>query len=187
MPPWTRQEATAFNQPLSLDTSSVTGMSRMFYVRASACAFCPHSRLGHTRIPLCATSPRHAFSSVGCPLWTRQRADVFNQPLSFDSSSVTAMNDMFYVRFRQRVQSSELPPAPSAHTPELGHTHMPRARWVFRPSLCVPHLCATRFHSVWCPPWTRQEATAFNQPLSLDTSMEAMFYVRSARALGPQP
>jgi hypothetical protein len=39
-------------------------------------------------------------------------------------------------------------------------------------------------------PSTRQFATAFNQPLSFDTSrvteMNYMFAVRSARALGPQ-
>jgi surface protein len=38
---------------------------------------------------------------------------------------------------------------------------------------------------------TRQGNTAFNQPLSWDTSkvtnMERMFYVRSARALAPKP
>jgi hypothetical protein len=38
-------------------------------------------------------------------------------------------------------------------------------------------------------PSTRQRASAFNQPLSLDTSkvttMQSMFYVRSARALQP--
>jgi hypothetical protein len=40
-------------------------------------------------------------------------------------------------------------------------------------------------------PSTRQGASAFNQPLSFDTSsvtnMGDMFYVRSAHALGPQP
>ena len=38
---------------------------------------------------------------------------------------------------------------------------------------------------------TRQEASAFNQPLNFDTSkvtnMKEMFHVRSARALFPQP
>eukprot|EP00964_Phaeocystis_antarctica_P069347 scaffold42116_cov53-Phaeocystis_antarctica.AAC.1 len=33
----TRQIASAFNQPLSFDTSSVTGMASMFYVRSSPC------------------------------------------------------------------------------------------------------------------------------------------------------
>ena len=40
-------------------------------------------------------------------------------------------------------------------------------------------------------PSTRQDARAFNQPLSFDTSkvtyMSYMFYVRSARALTPKP
>jgi len=40
-------------------------------------------------------------------------------------------------------------------------------------------------------PSTRQGASAFNQPLSLDTSkvtdMSNMFSVRSARALAPKP
>eukprot|EP00964_Phaeocystis_antarctica_P133609 scaffold97822_cov51-Phaeocystis_antarctica.AAC.1 len=31
----TRQEASAFNQPLSFDTSSLTTMSYMFYVRSA--------------------------------------------------------------------------------------------------------------------------------------------------------
>jgi len=38
----TRQSATAFNQPLSFDTSKVTNMGRMFYVR-SARALAPNS------------------------------------------------------------------------------------------------------------------------------------------------
>jgi len=40
--PSTRQYASAFNQPLSLDTSSVTDMSYMFTVR-SARALAPNS------------------------------------------------------------------------------------------------------------------------------------------------
>jgi len=40
-------------------------------------------------------------------------------------------------------------------------------------------------------PSTRQRASAFNQPLSFDTSkvtdMTYMFYVRPARALAPKP
>ena len=36
-----RQRASAFNQPLSFDTSSVTNMNYMFYVRSSSCP-APH-------------------------------------------------------------------------------------------------------------------------------------------------
>ena len=32
---WIRQHATAFNQPLSFNISSVTSMYRMFYVRST--------------------------------------------------------------------------------------------------------------------------------------------------------
>ena len=40
----TRQGATTFNQPLSFDTSSVTDMHHMFYVRsARALAYSLHS------------------------------------------------------------------------------------------------------------------------------------------------
>ena len=66
-----RQQASAFNQPLSFDTSSVTTMYGMFYVRAL----------------------------LPCPAFDfRQQASAFNQPLSFDTSKVTTMYYMFYVR-----------------------------------------------------------------------------------------
>jgi len=53
-----------------------------------------------------------------------------------------------------------------------------------RPAHLAPHRTPS-FDS------TRQGASAFNQPLSFDTSsvtdMYRMFYVRSARALAPKP
>eukprot|EP00964_Phaeocystis_antarctica_P074640 scaffold45948_cov58-Phaeocystis_antarctica.AAC.2 len=88
---------------------------------ASACAFCPHSRAGpHTHaacaadspFPFCASSMPCVSSLIECPLWTRQYANAFNQPLSFDTSSVTTMGSMFEVRFRLRL----LPPLPSRAT-----------------------------------------------------------------------
>jgi len=89
----------------------------------------PHFRA--TRFPLSDAPP-----------WTRQRTAAFNQPLSFDTSSVRSMGYMFVVRFRLRL----LPTLPSWATRTC------RARCVFRPSLCVPHLRATRFPSAGCPP-----------------------------------
>ena len=44
------------------------------------------------RLPAARTSSR-----IVCPP-TRQLAYAFNQPLSFDTSKVTTMSDMFYVR-----------------------------------------------------------------------------------------
>ena len=50
---------------------------------------CPHSRIAHT-----PTSPTPAY----VPTWTRQAATAFNQQLSFNTSSVGDMNNMFFVR-----------------------------------------------------------------------------------------
>ena len=91
---------------------------------AFACASpAPTPELGHTRTPralltcpsLCATSPCHTRrpSVSNAPFWTRQGAYAFNQPLSFDTSSVTTMYSMFWVRFRLRL----LPPLSSCMGP----------------------------------------------------------------------
>ena len=102
-----RQHVTAFNQPLSLDTSKVTGMRYMFSVR-TARALCPQPsvapphacRLRPRR--LCPSPPPGAHFAPHrralCHLSTRQDAVAFNQPLSLDTSSVTDMNFMFFVR-----------------------------------------------------------------------------------------
>ena len=100
----TRQEAKAFNQPLSFDTSSVTDMHAMFFVR-SARALAPNLESGHAPVhAACAAAPRpHA--SRPAPrlasytlLSARQNAVAFNQPLSFDTSKVANMAQMFNVR-----------------------------------------------------------------------------------------
>ena len=102
-----RQQAAAFNQLLSFDTSSVTDMSYMFYVRSAhalspsaftagpsrrTCRLCPAA---DPRRPASRPTPRPASHVL---LSTRQGAYAFNQPLSFDTSSVTDMNEMFAVR-----------------------------------------------------------------------------------------
>ena len=95
-----------FNQPLSFDTSSVTTMFAMFSVR-SAHALAPpaFSRTLTPCMPLVRcrrTAPSHPRptprSASYALLSTRQYASVFNQPLSFDTSSVTDMRYMFEVR-----------------------------------------------------------------------------------------
>ena len=115
------------------------------------------------------------------PLLTRQNAWAFNQPLSFDTSMVTTMEAMVAVR--------------SGHARVLNlQSGSPHAcvAWVAFPfpPVCQPAPLAP--HRV-CPPitlqLTRQDAEAYNQPLSLDTSkvttMEKMLEVRSARAWNP--
>ena len=103
----TRQEASAFNQPLSIDTSSVTDMNSMFRVRPERVKRSMPSR-GFPGTLLASPSP-HAPLPSPCPhrapphiapLSTLQFTSAFNQPLSFDMSSVTTMFGMFYVSTR---------------------------------------------------------------------------------------
>ena len=104
---------------------------------------------------------------------TRQWASAFNQPLSFDTSSVTTMQSMFNVR--------SAPPYPQPAQSRLFLHTARAAAGSPTPShpVCRPSSYASFF--------TWQRASAFDQPLSLDTprvvSMYGMFRVRSARAL----
>jgi surface protein len=147
----TRQEAYAFNQPLSLDTSSVTKMRGMFWVRPLRvpCPPCPAGSSVHAACTATAPTALPPLSPrVSSPLGrvvTRQEASAFNQPLSFDTSSVTDMSSMFYVRPRARA----LPPTPCPQRPS--------------------RLCSFVSFSVSLGV-TRQAAYAFNQPLSFDIS-----------------
>ena len=101
----TRQEASAFNQPLSFDTSSVTYMNNMFVVR-SAPTLPPQALVRPSLCALLALPRPHALPPPGPPprrasnalLSTRQDAYAFNQPLSFDTSSVADMRNMLSVR-----------------------------------------------------------------------------------------
>ena len=130
-PPFaTRQNAVAFNQPLSLDTSSVTDMRQMFQVRsARALAYRLQSGLPsecrlrappppHT--PARRTSPRASYALLSI----RQGASAFNQPLSFVTSKVTHMNNMFEVRSaRALALSLESGPPPVHSARALPPTH----------------------------------------------------------------
>ena len=140
-----------FNADISSwDTSSVTCMNYMFLVRFHLRllpTLCPSwttrtPRVLLIRPSLYATSPCHALPSAGCPLWTRQVAAAFNQPLSFDTSSVTDMSRMFWVRFHLRLFCP--------HSRAWPHTRTPRALLI-RPSLCATSPCHTRRPSVGCP------------------------------------
>ena len=113
--PW--QNADAFNQPLDWDTSGVTDMHAMFGVRCSLRALPPHlqsralspSRCVHAPVSPAASrrpprSPPLSTVCTGCDPW--QYAYAFNQPLDWDTSGVTKMSYMFYVRCSLRA----LPP-----------------------------------------------------------------------------
>ena len=96
---------------------------------------------------------------------------MFNQPLSFDTSSVTDMTAMFEVR-------------PARASPPMSSWVLPtRCLHRHRPVHALPTLARMS------PPTsfllTRQNADGFNQRLSFDvssvTSMSRMFEVRPAR------
>ena len=109
-----RQQAYKFNQPLSWDTSRVSNMWLMFYVLLSAALCAPHlqscpphcARAACTAVGRCLLppgpqpapplTPRKPSVRPACD--PRQYAHAFNQPLSWDTSSVTTMHAMFYVR-----------------------------------------------------------------------------------------
>jgi len=118
------------------DTSLVRDMQMMFYVRCSLrpalnlhshalhaactaiarrlCHSCPGPQLART--PCALLTPRIPPRTV-CPACDpRQHAVAFNHPLSWDTSRVTNMRSMFYVRSSPRA----LHPQPSQSRP---HTH----------------------------------------------------------------
>ena len=134
-----RQSASAFNQPLSFDTSSVTNMRSMFEVRSAARALPPQppqSLVLHVN----ATCARHCPTRPSSPafrpahlgphrkpcLRPRQGAAAFNQPVSFDTSRVTSIFDMFLVR-SPRVLCPHSPPVAGHRKPcfRLGRPRRP--------------------------------------------------------------
>ena len=90
-----------FNADVSgWDTSSVTNMYMMFYVRsARALQWGPPCILLSRLPPHALPSPACMLPSSHASLLPWQETSVFNQPLSFDTSSVTSMFHMFLVRF----------------------------------------------------------------------------------------
>jgi hypothetical protein len=131
-----------------------------------------------SRPPASRSAPRPA--SHAPPFDSRQNANAFNQPLSFDTSKVKNMYGMFYVRSARALR----PPSPESGPPRACRacastaSHPPASRRAPRPASPAP------------PFDSRQQSTTYNQPLSLNTSMVTnmygMFNVRSARALAPK-
>ena len=162
----------------------------MFSVR-SAYALAPpaFSRALTPCMPLVRCRRPTPHSASYTLLWTRQYARAFNQPLNFDTSSVTTMQQMFNVRSAHALAPQPSQPGPlpvhAAHelplaTRLLAYTSAPHRTRPSRPR-STPRPASYALLS------TRQYASKFNQPLSFDTSsvitMRGMFYVRSAHAL----
>ena len=96
MPPFlTLQAMSVFNQPVSFDTSRVTGMGEMFKVHSSQpCAQTPvEPFLAHAACAAAAPPSTLPASRPAPP----QDAKKFNQPLNFDTSNVRNMDEMFEV------------------------------------------------------------------------------------------
>ena len=141
----TRQGASAFNQPLSLDTSSVTDMACMFHVRSARAL--PSTSTVEASVAACATDPPTPTLPPPCPhvapppmlsLVTRQGASAFNQPLSLDTSSVTTWGHV-YVRSARALPSASTVEASVLLAPPT-HPH-PSSRLLARTSpllLCFP-------------------------------------------------
>ena len=141
-----------FNADISgWDTSRVTDMSLMFVVRCAPLP-CPQPAVAGSPLhTLCAHlartpppappgqqhAPRTPYSM--CPACDpRQNASAFNQPMSWDTSRVTDMNSMFFVRCSLRalppnLQPRALSPARCVHAP-LSHAASRRAA---RPTPCA--------------------------------------------------
>ena len=172
-----RQHAEAFNQPLtSWDTSRVTNMQGMFWVRCS-----PHFAVA----PL---SPRHADAALArrlpppgpqpaphrVPCLRPSAARVRLQPaaelehLTRDGDALHVSGRLLPARFAPDICTVQPSPLPAPCKPRsLAASRLPRQ--------------AARARTV-CPACDpRQGAHAFNQPLSFGTSrvtnMAAMFHV----------
>ena len=135
-----RQFAYAFNQPLSWDTSRVTNVNRMFAVRCAPPAprapqsaqsrALPSARCVHTALPAASRAfwPAPTRPALCALLETlgMQEAKAFNQPLSWDTSSVTQMDFMFGVRCSPRpaptICSRTLSPARCVHRDRAPYT-----------------------------------------------------------------
>ena len=115
------------------------------------------------------------------PFFNRQFAKVFNQPLSFDTSKVTTMEEMFEVHFARASRSD----SSRAFSCPLHARSPPHTNEYFPHQLNIPHTNA----DIVCPAFgyrqgeDQDDGSAFNQPLSFDTSkvtnMDEMFEVHS--------
>ena len=176
----TRQRASAFNQPLVWDTSKVNTMQWMFYV----CSARAHTTSHPTHPTPPSRRPRPAPRPlIACPPCDSRQGhgiSAFNQLLSFDTSSVTNMVEMFRVRSAPALcLPDSLESGPPLCMPPPPHAVPPPAR-------TLPPVSHAPPSDARAP----QGTPNFNQLLTFDTSnvkrMTKMFWVCSARALGPQ-
>ena len=177
---------SAFNQPLSLDTSSVTDMHGMFAV-SSACALPPAISRAH---PPCKAPPLvHALPGRNCPA---SHSPLCRACPRFDSADRERVQPAAELRHVQRhgherhVLHGALRPCPAPPSLEsrVLYPCMPLA---LPPPHTFPDIISRNTNPIpYQGGFFGLGTSAFNQPLSLDTSsvtdMNGMFYVRSGRA-----
>ena len=124
LPLSTWQGASAFNQPLSLDTSRVMDMGYMFYVRLRACPV-PNLQLARLLHPACARTSPHDL-----PTHTRSISPCFCECVPFPLGSMQ-------VGYPLATSSS-----PAAHGQAVLlsslHTAQPGVIWAHAPSQQAP-------------------------------------------------
>ena len=130
----TRQNALAFNQPLSFDTSEVTNMYGMFQVRFARALDPTALSQALPVLAACVAATQRPHPSRAAPLSvshvrlsTRQYAKAFNQALSFDTSKVTTMYAMFSVRSARALPPPALSRALPVHAACVAATERPHA------------------------------------------------------------
>ena len=192
-----------FNENISSwNTSAVTDMSRMFEVRSDASLKTLHhtltpapALLDPRRSPRCSILPR-APDTPSVRL-SAQGAANFNQPLSFDTSSVTSMRAMFDMSSEHAYRCSNTPHRRLSFWSRFNSpvnfdtsrvTSMKGMFWrasAFNQPLSFDTSSVTDMSEMF------RGATAYNQPLSFDTSqvtdMSDMFAEASAYDNGDQP
>jgi hypothetical protein len=196
-PPLTRQDAPAFNRPLSFNTSSVTNMGYMFNVRSARAPPPANLESGLPRACRLRRPPSHALPPHALQARTSPR--MHRTPsLRLHSAGRVGLQPAAELRHVQRHDHVQhvLRALRACPVPQALSRAFPRACPLAPPPHTLPPpdpclACALLL--------TRQGAWAFNQPLSFDTAkvtggagmrftgMRYMFRVRPARALVPEP
>ena len=172
-----RQVAKAFNHPLNWNTSSVTNMATMFYVRAS---------------PLPYTAPQSAVTPLLCLPCTQLAPH--RMPCLRPSAASEPVQPAARLRHVPRhehvphVRSAHLPAPCAPNLQSCPPLHAARTAIARRLPPPGPQLAPHRVRPA-CDP--RQGAYTFNQPVSFDTSsvtnMDWIFEVRAFPCAASQP
>ena len=171
-----------FNADISgWDTSGVTNMYRMFMVICSPHPFPPHLHSHAPSARHAACTPRSPAASrllacspprTVCPACDpRQWATAFNQPLSWDTSSVRNMDYVFHVRCSPRPAPPICRPSPPACTAIAPRTHAGGGSRVAPHTLSTPSVRLGRTQTPCPTPTSCSSAARGRSPSSFTITM----------------